>query len=336
MTTSVIITAYNLEQYVAEAIRSVLGQTHRPDEVIVVDDCSTDATAAVIQSFGNAVRYLKLPQNSGGLTATFYGVQHAGGDILLFLDGDDTWMPEKIASVLPLFQQHPTMAVVSHDYIRVDSERRPLDIFDDTQANIARILSTCKTVEERSEAFKASILGKKGFWGGSAYSLRRSYVDVHLFEEWRTGFPYIRNTYLDLVLPTFVIVHHPEVMVGYVDKKLFEYRIHANQTSGNKIPTIEAAKKALRMGHCTTMGTYGMLKDHPRYRDFANDQALHILEYEYLTDVYDNRKFPAFRKFVKLARSHWNKRQLLKEAQRFSISFFLGPKFFLKLKSRLT
>jgi glycosyltransferase involved in cell wall biosynthesis len=336
MTTSVIITAYNLEQYIADAIRSVLGQTQRPDEVIVVDDCSTDRTAEVIHSFGSQVRYLKLPQNSGGLTATFYGVQHATGEILLFLDGDDTWMPEKIASVLPLFEQYPTMAVVSHDYMRVDSDRNPLDIFDDTQANIARILATCKTVEEQSEAYKASILGKKGYWGGSAYSLRRSYVDTALFEQWRSGFPYIRNTYLDLVLPTFVIVHHPEVMVGYVDKKLFEYRIHAHQTSGNKIPTVEAAKKALRMGHCTTMGTYGLLKSHPRYARYARDQELHILEYEYLTDVYDNRKLPAFRKFVKLARRHWNKRQLVKESQRFGVSFLLGPKTFLKLKKRLS
>ncbi|RYZ28630.1 MAG: glycosyltransferase family 2 protein [Chitinophagaceae bacterium] len=284
MTTSVIITAFNLEQYIAEAIQSVLDQTKKADEIIVVDDCSTDNTAAVITSFGNSVCYIKMPQNSGGLSATFFGLRQANGDIVLFLDGDDVWMPEKLESVLPLYEAHPKMGIVSHDYQRVNADRRPFNFQDDTQQNIETILATRNTVEQQSDAFKESILAKKGYWGGSAYSLRRRFVDIDKFEAWRSSFPYIRNTYLDLVLPTFVLVHHPDIVVGYVHKKLFDYRIHATNTSGNKLPTVDAAIKALHMGHCTTLATYGLINKQPDFKAYAQKQQLHIVEYEYLND----------------------------------------------------
>ena len=334
MTTSVIITAYNLEKFVAEAIQSVMQQTRKADEIIVVDDCSTDNTAAIIQSFGEAVTFLKMPQNSGGLSATFYGVQHAKGDILLFLDADDYWMKEKIENVIPLFEQYPQMGVVSHDYTRIDAKGKLVDIVDDTQENIAGILARCKTLEEQSEAFKESILAKKGYWGGSAYSLRRSFVDTEKFEEWRTSFPFIRNTYLDLVLPTFILVLKPDILVGYVHKKLFAYRQHGNNTSGNTIPKVDAAKKALRMGHCTTMATYGLLQRNKAYQPYASKQQLHILEYEYLTDIYNNRKLAACKKFFYLSKQLWSRRQISKEAKRLGISVLFGPKIFLYLKSK--
>src|SRR4030095_1452149 len=336
MTTSVIITAYNLEKFVGEAIRSVLDQTKKPDEIIIVDDCSTDATSSVIESFGKALRYLKMPQNSGGLSSTFYGLRHAKGDIIFFLDGDDLWMPEKIETVLPIFEQFSNMGIVSHDYIRVDADRTPSNYIDDTQQNIARILYNFKTPEEQSEAFKESILAKKGYWGGSAYSLRRSFIDVEKFEAWRKSFGFIRNTYLDLVLPTFIIVHQPDIMVGYVHKKLFEYRIHDKNTSGNKIPNVEAAKEALMMGYRTTMATYGIIKDKKEYKDYARKQNYHIIEYEYLNDIYSNKKMHALKKFYFLSKNFWNARQILKEAQRLMISTFFGPHIFLKLKNRFT
>ena len=334
MTTSVIITAYNLEHFIAEAIQSVLNQSKPANEIIVVDDCSTDGTAAVIAQFGSKVRYLKMPQNSGGLSATFYGLKHANGDIVLFLDGDDVWMPEKIASVLPLYETYPDMAIVSHDYQRVDANRTPYNFIDDTQENIQRILATCQTVTEQSDAFKESILAKKGYWGGSAYSLRKKFIDLDKFEGWRSSFPYIRNTYLDLVLPTFVLVHNPNVMVGYVHKKLFDYRIHAANTSGNKLPGVDAAIKALKMGHCTTMATFEMIKKQTGYKSYAKKQQLHILEYEYLEDIYRNRKLSAAKKFILLTRRFWNANQVKKEAKRMGVSFLFGPKVFLQLKNK--
>lgn len=334
MTSSVIITAYNLEKYIREAIESVLEQTRKPEEIIVVDDCSTDTTADIIKSFGDKVQYLKMPKNSGGLSATFHGLQHAKGDILFFLDGDDYWMEEKIETVMPFFEQHPRMGIMSHDYIRVSSTGKLIDVIDDTQENIASILQGFHTLELQSEAFKESILAKKGYWGGSAYSLRRSLVDVEKFEAWRTTFPFIRNTYLDLVLPTFILIHHPATLVGYVHKKLFAYRRHELNTSGNTTANVDAAKKALRMGYCTTLATCGMLQQKKEYEPFAAYQGFYITEYEYLDAVYDNKKIEACKKFLYLSKNFWNRRQIMKEAKRLGITVFLGPRVFLYLKSK--
>jgi glycosyltransferase involved in cell wall biosynthesis len=336
LTTTAIITAYNLERFVGEAITSALQQTVPPDEIIVVDDCSTDNTATIIKSFGEQVKYFRLPQNSGGLTATFYGVCQARGEILFFLDGDDLWMPEKIESILPLFEKYKEMGIVSHDYIRVNTDRKPFLYIDDTQENILRILKTRSTIEEQSEAYKDSILCKKGYWAGSAYSLRRSIIDTEKFEAWRSSFQFVRHTYLDLVLPTFILMQHPDIMVGYVHKKLFEYRIHTNNTSGNKLPDPDAAKRAVNMGLCTTTATYNMIKDKKEYDKCAKKQRLQIMEYQYLNDVYSNKKWAAFNKFFLLTKNYWTKKQVIKEFQRFSISLLFGPKSFLYLKSKRT
>lgn len=336
MKVSTIITAYNLEKYISEAIDSVLKQTRPADEIIVVDDCSSDNTANIIKSYGAKVQYLKMPVNSGGLSTTFYGLQHSSGDIATFLDGDDTWMPEKIEYVLALFEQYENMVIVSHDYQRVTAKLEPINYQDDTQENIERILTKTNDPVEQSELFKESILAKLGYWGGSAYSLRKKYIDLDAFENWRRSFQYIRNTYLDLVLPTFILVNHPDVMVGYVPKKLFNYRIHTNNTSGNNIPTIEAARKALSMGYRTTEATYGLIKDIPAYNAYARKQELFITEYEYLEDIYCNRKMAAWKKYLQLFKQLWNWPLRIKELKRIMIATIFGPTIFLKLKSRVS
>jgi glycosyltransferase involved in cell wall biosynthesis len=88
---SVIIPAFNAEQYLAQTVSSVLGQTHRDLEVIVVDDGSTDRTREVAESFSDArVRVLTGP-NGGVSAARNRGAGVATGEILAFLDADDLW-----------------------------------------------------------------------------------------------------------------------------------------------------------------------------------------------------------------------------------------------------
>ncbi|NUQ37631.1 MAG: glycosyltransferase family 2 protein [Caldilineales bacterium] len=95
-TITAIIPVHNGERYLAEAIRSVLDQTLPPDELIVVDDGSTDASAQVARSFGPPVRVL-AQANLGPAAARNLGAQQASGDLLAFLDADDLWTPEKLA-----------------------------------------------------------------------------------------------------------------------------------------------------------------------------------------------------------------------------------------------
>jgi len=108
---SIIIPAYNRERYIAQAIESVLAQTYRPIEIIVVDDGSVDKTADVANSFSDKVRYFYQP-NSGCGTARNTGVLKARGSFLAFLDSDDLWIKEKLFRQMEVLQSDTGLDMV--------------------------------------------------------------------------------------------------------------------------------------------------------------------------------------------------------------------------------
>jgi glycosyltransferase involved in cell wall biosynthesis len=115
---SVVLPAWNRADWVARAIRSVLGQTHRSVELIVVDDGSTDDTGRVAQSFGHAVTLLGQ-SHRGPYAARNLGVRHASGELIAFIDSDDAWYPDRLARQLALLGD-PTVGLVFGDADRVD------------------------------------------------------------------------------------------------------------------------------------------------------------------------------------------------------------------------
>jgi glycosyltransferase involved in cell wall biosynthesis len=108
---SVIIPVYNGDRYLAEAIRSVLNQTLPPDEIIVVDDGSTDDTAALVRSMGAPIRYCRQ-SNHGPAAARNRGLELARGEILAFQDADDLWTAGRLAIQVGLLTRHPTAQAV--------------------------------------------------------------------------------------------------------------------------------------------------------------------------------------------------------------------------------
>ena len=92
---SVVIPAYNAELYLADTLRSALAQTLPPLEILVMDDGSSDRTAAIAESFGPPVCVIRL-RNSKAATARNLGVEQARGEWIAFLDADDIWEPRKL------------------------------------------------------------------------------------------------------------------------------------------------------------------------------------------------------------------------------------------------
>lgn len=125
---SIIIPTYNRSELVKRAIRSALAQTHRPIEVIVVDDRSTDDTKQVVTSFSDTrIKYLKNSKNLGGPATRNKGLEVSKGDYINFLDDDDTIHPRKIELQLQKFTTSniPNLGVVTCDvkYQRSDIKR---------------------------------------------------------------------------------------------------------------------------------------------------------------------------------------------------------------------
>lgn len=110
-TISVVVAAYNAERYIKAAIDSILAQTHRANEVIVVDDGSTDATNRILQEYGSDIRLLRQA-NEGSSSASNKGIKLASGNLLAFLDADDLWPRNKLELQLAVLKQRPEVEAV--------------------------------------------------------------------------------------------------------------------------------------------------------------------------------------------------------------------------------
>ena len=94
---SIIMPTYNCGRFIADAIQSVLAQTYKAWELIIVDDGSTDNTADIVTSFSDPrIRYLSNEQNMGAALTRNKALREAKGHYIAFLDADDLWTPEKL------------------------------------------------------------------------------------------------------------------------------------------------------------------------------------------------------------------------------------------------
>lgn len=115
---SVVITTYNYAEFIVDAIESVLSQTHPAYEVVVVDDGSTDETPAQVAPYveRGAVRYIQQ-DNQGPSVARNTGIAASSGELIAFLDADDTWLPEKLERQIAWLARHPGASMVSGSMI---------------------------------------------------------------------------------------------------------------------------------------------------------------------------------------------------------------------------
>jgi glycosyltransferase involved in cell wall biosynthesis len=114
MDVSCIIPCYNAERFLGEAIESVIAQTLSPAEIIVIDDGSTDGSAAVAARYADRVKYLRQ-ENAGPAAARNRGIELTHGNFVAFLDADDLWHPEKLERQAAKFTARPELeACVTH------------------------------------------------------------------------------------------------------------------------------------------------------------------------------------------------------------------------------
>lgn len=115
---SVITPCYNAASYISEAINSVIAQSYSNWEMLIVDDCSTDNSALIIQKYSSVdsrIYYFKTDQPSGSpCIPRNIGIQNASGRYIALLDSDDAWLPHKLEEQLPLFEDEHTAVVFSN------------------------------------------------------------------------------------------------------------------------------------------------------------------------------------------------------------------------------
>lgn len=221
---SIVITCYNYGNFIAECIDSVLKQTYKDTEIIIVNDGSTDNTEEVLQPYLalSNVHYIKQI-NSGQTVAKNTGIRHAKGDFIAFLDADDFWHPQKLEKQLSLFTGKIGVVYSQSQFVDNDSNHIPTE----PPSHYLR--------PHRGDVKENLIFDN--FIPFSSSVVRRECFDLlgTFDESLKMGIDW------DLWL-RFSVQYH----FDYVEEKLLYYRVgHSNQMSKNVVERFSCADRIL-------------------------------------------------------------------------------------------
>jgi GT2 family glycosyltransferase len=274
---SAIIPAWNAAPYLGDAVRSALAQEGAEVEVVVVDDGSTDATPAVIASFGGRIRSVRQ-ENRGLPAARNAGIAAATGELIAFLDADDTWEPAKSRLQVAHLAAHPRCGLVFCDVYRIDAGGR----------RIAPILGAQAAAVPSGRCFDRLFLGN--FVLVPAVMVRRSVLEQvgprgPFDETLRSCEDY------DLWLRIAEVAE-----IGIVPQPLASWREHAGQMSRHRDRMLACEIQVLEGALRRSPGLAGRLGRQVarRFARLCDESGWH--------DLADGRLRPALGKFLRAAR----------------------------------
>lgn len=120
---SVILPCYNGARWIREAIESVLAQTYKDFELIIVDDGSTDSSGKIVSLYSNDARVCYIYQKNRGFSAAINkGIRESSGDFVGFIGQDDLWMPKKLKEQVNYLRKHQNVDLVHSNYYIIDLE----------------------------------------------------------------------------------------------------------------------------------------------------------------------------------------------------------------------
>ena len=209
---SVILPVYDRETLVVRAVESVLAQTYRPLELLVVDDGSTDGTRAALRAFGDAITVLEQP-HAGAYVARNLALRHARGELVAFIDSDDVWLPDKLSLQVPLLRR-PEVGLVFGDALHVPLRTR-----------------TCFDVSPPARGRVADRLAFDNFVPTVTVLARRAYLEE------AGGFSEESEISCDYLMWFRIALRHE---IDYVDDVVAEYTVHRGGISYDLGRAIEA------------------------------------------------------------------------------------------------
>lgn len=218
MRTSIIINNYNYQDYVIDAIDSALNQTIPADEIIVVDDCSSDQSAEILKAKSEQIRLILKDKNEGQLSAFQAGFDASIGDILFFLDADDLYTKTYIETALTFYENYSNC-----DFLFTSAE-----LF----GNEERIAACCDRTRDLGFS-KISTLYRRTWIGHrtSTVSIKRHILEkvfpIPYLEDWR-----IRADDCLCYGASIANAHK-----YYLDQPLVKYRVHGNNGHYGKSKT---------------------------------------------------------------------------------------------------
>ncbi|UPS91675.1 glycosyltransferase family 2 protein [Bizionia sp. M204] len=119
---TVLMPIYNCDQYVGEAIDSILGQTFTDFEFLIIDDASTDKTVSIVKGYSDSrIKFIRKPKNTGYTNSLNYGLAMAKGAYIARMDGDDISLPERFAKQVTFMDAYPEVVACGTTYSIIGS-----------------------------------------------------------------------------------------------------------------------------------------------------------------------------------------------------------------------
>ena len=218
---SIVMPAYNAQDYIQEAIQSVLQQTYTEWELLVIDDASSDRTAEIVNQLvrkDRRVHYIKNKANIGAAESRNRGVELAEGQWIAFLDSDDCWHPDKLKKQMDFAEKNNVEFVFSGSSF-MDKEGRPLKYY----LKVPRSISYTELLKQNIISC-SSVLIKKTLIAD--FPMKHA-EDLH--EDFAVWLQILKNRHIEAF---------------GIDEPLLIYRITSTSKSGNKM---KAARMTYRV-----------------------------------------------------------------------------------------
>lgn len=296
---SVVIPTYNREATIEMSINSILNQTYKNIEIIVVDDNSKDNTCLIVEKLKEKydfIKYIKHENNKGGSAARNTGARFASGEFLAFLDSDDEWIDTKLEKCMNVFENNGDISMVYSDMIlyNVKTGKEKINVSEEWEDKYKGIL--CK-----------NIIGST-----SLIVIKKNAFDkVKGFKE---GLPSCQDW-------DFYINVAKEFKIKKVNEPLLKYYIHSDSISGNLQRAIE--------GHKYILNKVNKLLDEKS--EYHNERKKIISE-QYINIAMIYRKFGKFDNSREYYLKAFNTNKFNKKAIKNLFFMMLGKKFYNKLR----
>jgi len=190
---SIITPSYNKGEFIEETIQSVLNQTYHNIEHIIIDGNSTDNTIQILREFPH-LTWISEPDN-GQTDAINKGLKRVNGEILAYLNADDTYLPDTIETIVNVFRKQPETCLIYGDIIHTDKNSNVINIHKTGNIDLERFISHRFYLPQPTVFFRQDVLANTGMFDDS----------LHLamdYDYWLRTFPNYPSQYINKPLAT--------------------------------------------------------------------------------------------------------------------------------------
>lgn len=224
-TVSAVVTTYNYARFLPDALDSVLAQSYPELEMVVIDDGSTDDTAAVARRYADrGVRYVKRPHGGAG-RARNAGLEVTSAPLVAFLDADDAWLPDRVEAGLAHLARYPELALVAAHAYACDEQMRPTAVVPAATRERGHMLE--RLLVDNVVLNPSSVLVKR-----TALEAAGGFSEIPFGEDW--------DTWIEIA---------KRFPIGFIDRPLALVRRHSGSVSPARMSVRVDANRALVERH---------------------------------------------------------------------------------------